>query len=198
MARSYSMDGRAELVAATRRRLLAATTEVLAEVGGAALTMPAVAGRAGMALRTVYNYFPSKEALVLEAYNQLVASTQAALQTRLAEGSAPDRLVRFVETFCDSYQEQSPGAAVVFNVSGIPAFDERLAEVRRWRRAEITKLVRAASREGVLRTPVKEAVALVFLVTAYATWDSVATQSGLSPAAAKALLTRTVEATLFG
>jgi hypothetical protein len=114
----------------------------------------------------------------LRSHGPVVATTDEAIP---GEGSPRERLSGFVGTFCDSYEEQSPGAAVIFGVTGIPAFDARLAEVRMWRRSEITKLVRSASREGSLRIPVKDAVALVFLATAYATWDSIVTQSGLSP-----------------
>ena len=71
MPRQYSMDNRSAASAATRARLLDAAVDVLAEVGGAALTMQMVADTADVALRTVYNHFPSKEVLVVAAYQRL-------------------------------------------------------------------------------------------------------------------------------
>ncbi|HYD09572.1 MAG TPA: helix-turn-helix domain-containing protein [Acidimicrobiales bacterium] len=51
-------------VEATRERILDAVHALLAEESPAALSIPAVAQRAGTSLRTVYRYFPTKEALV--------------------------------------------------------------------------------------------------------------------------------------
>ena len=76
MPRQYSMDNRSAASAATRARLLDAAVDVLAEVGGAALTMQMVADTADVALRTVYNHFPSKEVLVVAAYQRLADATQ--------------------------------------------------------------------------------------------------------------------------
>ena len=80
MPRQYSMDNRSAASAATRARLLDAAVDVLAEVGGAALTMQMVA-TPPIPLRTVYNHFPSKEVLVVAAYQRLADATQVAVRT---------------------------------------------------------------------------------------------------------------------
>jgi hypothetical protein len=49
-----------------------------------------------------------------------------------------------------------------------------------------------------LRVPLKQAVALMFHMTAYVTWRSFVEESGLTPAGAKALARDTVDAVLFG
>jgi AcrR family transcriptional regulator len=191
------MHTRAETTAATRGRLLDATVQALADVSVDALTMQMVAERADVALRTLYNHFPSKEALVVEAYSRLAARTQDAVRDVPEDGTARDRLAAFVEAFYDVFERESPGAAVILGVSGIPEFDARLAEVRTWRRYELAKILRAARREGALRVPLKPAIALAFHITAYVTWRSFVEDSGLSPAAAKALAIATLDATLF-
>jgi AcrR family transcriptional regulator len=191
------MHTRAETTAATRGRLLDATVQALADVSVDALTMQMVAERADVALRTLYNHFPSKEALVVEAYSRLAARTQDAVRDVPEDGTARDRLAAFVEAFYDVFERESPGAAVILGVSGIPEFDARLAEVRTWRRYELAKILRAARREGALRVPLKPAIALAFHITAYVTWRSFVEASGLSPAAAKALAIATLDATLF-
>lgn len=48
-----------------RAALLAAATEVFAEVGFAGATVRRIADEAGVATGTLYNYFPNKEALLL-------------------------------------------------------------------------------------------------------------------------------------
>jgi AcrR family transcriptional regulator len=52
------------VVETTKERILDAVHDLLAEESPAALSIPAVASRAGTSLRTVYRYFPTKEALV--------------------------------------------------------------------------------------------------------------------------------------
>lgn len=55
---------RDEHAARTRERILDAAIVLLAEGTLAELTIPLVAARAGVAVRTVYRYFPTKEALL--------------------------------------------------------------------------------------------------------------------------------------
>ncbi len=49
---------------ATRDRIVRAVAALVAEGHPAAVSVPAVAGRAGVAVATVYRYFPTKEALL--------------------------------------------------------------------------------------------------------------------------------------
>lgn len=198
MPRSYSMDTRARHALGTRTRVLDAAVEVLAEVGAEALTVQAVADRADVALRTVYNHYPSKEALVLEAYTRLAQASQDAVATLPKAGTPRERLGWFVTAFYESLERESPGAAAIMAVTGIPAFDERVAEVRAWRRAELTSIVRAAKADGSLRLPVKQAVALAFLLTSFATFSSLRSESGLGLPAATELACETLDRSLFG
>lgn len=61
--RSYSSPAREAQAAATREKILSATIAVIGE-GIAALSIPAVAKRAGVSVPTVYRYFPDKETLL--------------------------------------------------------------------------------------------------------------------------------------
>ncbi len=49
---------------ATRARIVEAVSALVAEAHPAAISVPAVAARAGVSLATVYRYFPTKEALL--------------------------------------------------------------------------------------------------------------------------------------
>ena len=124
------MDTRAQVTAGTHARLLDAVVQVLADVSVDTLTMQMVAERADVALRTVYNHFPSKEALVVDVYTWLATRTQEAVRDLPADGSPRDLISAFIESFLDVFEHESPGAAVILGVSGIPEFDAKLAEVR--------------------------------------------------------------------
>lgn len=55
---------RAEQKALTRQRIVRAVSELVANDHAAAVSVPAVAARAGVGVATVYRYFPTKEALL--------------------------------------------------------------------------------------------------------------------------------------
>ena len=57
-------DLRTEQRAATRARIVRAVSDLIATDHPAAISVPAVAARAGVGVATVYRYFPSKEALL--------------------------------------------------------------------------------------------------------------------------------------
>ena len=59
----------------TRRSIVRALVDLLVEEGPASISIPRVARRAGVSVRSVYHYFPTKEALfdgVREAMPELV------------------------------------------------------------------------------------------------------------------------------
>ena len=62
--RPYASPLREEQLAETRRRILDAGIQVLAKGGPEELTIPRVAQRARVAVRTVYRHFPNKDDLV--------------------------------------------------------------------------------------------------------------------------------------
>ncbi len=196
--RRYSMTTRDQVTSATRARLITATVDVLADVGVDLLTMQAVAERADVALRTVYNHFPSKEALVVEAYDRVAGTVQDAVATVPTIGSPRVRLGQFVDAVLLAFERESPGTAAIMRASGIAEFDAHVRRIRTWRRQELTTLLRPASRSGDLRVPLKEAVALAFVWTAFATFNSLVDESGLSPVVARRLARDTLDAALFG
>jgi AcrR family transcriptional regulator len=61
----------------SHRAIIAATQELLVEVGYRALTIEGVAARAGVGKQTIYRWWPSRAALALEAY---LAGSDAVLQ----------------------------------------------------------------------------------------------------------------------
>ncbi|MCU1450640.1 MAG: transcriptional regulator, TetR family [Acidimicrobiales bacterium] len=85
---------RARNQAARRERVIGAAVELASDGGYEAVQMRDVAGRADVALGTLYRYFPSKDHLLIAA----LAEQVSALQRRLAQkpprgGTSADRVV---------------------------------------------------------------------------------------------------------
>ncbi len=72
----------AEVKVATRNRILEAARERFSEAGFEAATTREIAAAAGIAVGTLFNYFPSKEAIVMalvaEALGKAPASSRRA------------------------------------------------------------------------------------------------------------------------
>ncbi len=76
-----SADLRDEQRAATRARIVRAVSDLVAEEHPAAISVPAVARRAGVGVATVYRYFPNKEALLDAAATGVVSTEVAPMPT---------------------------------------------------------------------------------------------------------------------
>lgn len=79
---------------ATRQRLLDAGRDLAGEGGYDAVTMRTVAARAGVSPPTAYQYFASKDHLLVDVMVDLVSSTTTAIRARPSRGRDPvDRAV---------------------------------------------------------------------------------------------------------
>jgi len=83
-----------------RDKLLIAATEAFAE-DGEDIALEAVAARAGVGIGTLYRHFPSRDALVVAAYQQEVDSLSAAAGDLLDSQPADEALSRWLERFAD-------------------------------------------------------------------------------------------------
>lgn len=192
------METRAAATAATRQRLVEAAVEVLGETGADGLTMQSVAERGDVALRTLYNHFPTKDELVAEVMTRSLDEVRDAVGTVVAAGGKPqEQLVGFVDAYYRIYERQNRAAAALLQSKGNSEVDRQVAEIRSWRRSELRRILRAIDADGGLRIQLREAVALVYALTAYATWSSVVQDSRLDAAAARALARHTVESSIL-
>jgi TetR/AcrR family fatty acid metabolism transcriptional regulator len=121
-------DARAALTGARRRQILEAATRVFADKGYAAATVRDIARAARIAEGTIYNYFKSKEDLLIHIPGQIAGPAFERLAADLAEARTPqeaERLlmalghdvvrrvsanVRFVKIFLSALPHLSPRA----------------------------------------------------------------------------------------
>ncbi|HUD49941.1 TetR/AcrR family transcriptional regulator [Parvibaculum sp.] len=93
-------DSVAARLADTRRHILNAARELVAEGGFAAAQMTEVAKKAGVATGTLYRYFPSKEELCRQVFREVSAREMNVLAgIAQGEGSAAERLESVLRTF---------------------------------------------------------------------------------------------------
>ncbi|MDI7277139.1 MAG: TetR/AcrR family transcriptional regulator [Anaerolineae bacterium] len=87
---------REQILARTRERLLAAAVTEFARDGFAAANVDRISEAAGYAKGTVYNYFPSKRALMLAVVDEVAAAhTRSILEDVAQEADPCRRLERF-------------------------------------------------------------------------------------------------------
>lgn len=129
-----------------RRAILAAAAALVAEAGYAAVTIDAIAARAGAGKQTIYRWWPSKPALYVEVYDGLVP--RAVLAADL--GAAEADLVAVLDALFAGYRS-GPAAAILAGLIGAAASDAAAAEAVR------AGLV--VGRGDLLTGPVRRAVA---------------------------------------
>src|SRR4051794_2955987 len=88
--------------AATRERIVSAALEQVAEGGYVSAPMQVVAGRAGVAVGTVYRHFPSKADLFAEVFRRAAQrELDVVTQVSAADGRpTEERVAAAVEAFC--------------------------------------------------------------------------------------------------
>ncbi|MFL5906829.1 MAG: TetR/AcrR family transcriptional regulator [Solirubrobacterales bacterium] len=87
--------------AETRKRIVTAARELIAEGGYVAAQIATVADRAGVAVGTVYRHFPSKSDLFAEVFREASQHEVDAMRDAIdeASGSAAERMAAGVEAF---------------------------------------------------------------------------------------------------
>ena len=135
-----------------REKLLSAATEAFAEEGDG-VTLETVAARAGVGIGTLYRHFPSREALVIAAYQHEVDSLCAAAEELVGAQPAGAALRAWAERFADCIAtKRSMGDALRTAVSSSdsPVF----ADTRERILGALRLLLDAGTADGTLRADV--------------------------------------------
>lgn len=107
----------------TRERLLAAAARVFAEHGYAAGTTNRIAEAAGHSIGSLYQYFPNKDAILLELASAHARAGISAIERRLAEGlpdTLDERIRVFVRAALDNHRDDPALHAVLFEQAPRP------------------------------------------------------------------------------
>jgi AcrR family transcriptional regulator len=135
-----------------RDKLLAAATQAFAEAGDG-VALETVAARAGVGIGTLYRHFPSRDALVVAAYQHEVDSLCAAAADLLESQPADEALRAWADRFADYIAtKRSMGDALRTAVSSSdsPVF----ADTRERILGTLRLLLGAGAADGTLRTDV--------------------------------------------
>ena len=131
--RGYGGRSAAELHAERRARLLDAGLELFAQRGYARTSIETLCSAARVTTRHFYELFPSREALLVALYEQIVGEArQAVLAAFLAPEPDPkQRIHKGLNAFIRSYVEDARRARIgVLEAVGIsPALEQRRREV---------------------------------------------------------------------
>jgi AcrR family transcriptional regulator len=189
------MENRSEEAALRRRRFIEATVQVLGEVGADRLTMEMVAERADAATRTVYNYFPTRQELLAAVQADLLQAFRDTLQLDIpATGEPTERLRMFVAVLYDMYERQGAALTTLLELDE-PAIRAQVQDMRVWRQDRLEEILRSA--RATLRMPLREAVALSFVLTNHVSWRVLREEMGLTQGKAIQTTATGLEAGLF-
>jgi AcrR family transcriptional regulator len=166
--RPYDSPLRAEQMEATRRRILQAMADVLADEAVDDVTVPLVAMRARVSVRTVYRHFPTKEAL-FDAFGEWAEEN-----LQLVVHSYPDTLAGVREmapALYRMYDEREPLIRALLSKRG----QEIRARTRRRRLQTFEKAMRELT-EGLEPVERRPALAAVYLLVSAPAWQAMRDQ----------------------
>lgn len=122
-------EGRDRQLAESRTRLLTAAAEEFARAGYSGANINRISEAAGFAKGTVYNYFPSKRALLQAVIDDVAAAHTAFVRDEI--GAEPDPAGRLARLFAAGFafveQHRAPAQVIINVVYGPDAeFKERV------------------------------------------------------------------------
>ncbi len=147
----------------TRRRLLEAATAEFAKEGYNGANINRISTAAGFAKGTVYNYFPSKRALMMELIDMIATSHYRFLADQVRqEDDAPRRLQRFFQAGSEWIIQNLAQGKVMLTMLNGPDAEFKL---RMWQGYQpmhqliIDEILLPGEKEGTLRREDPRAVA---------------------------------------
>ncbi|WP_392673177.1 TetR/AcrR family transcriptional regulator [Streptomyces sp. LN785] len=136
---------------ATRERLIACATSVVAEVGWSQASVTAVADSAGIAAGSVYQHFPSKAALAVEVFRRAAGREVEVLGEVLrGPGSPVVRLAAGVQVFARRALENRGLAYALLAAPAEPAVGAERLDFRRRYRSLFAEVVHQGMADGLL------------------------------------------------
>jgi AcrR family transcriptional regulator len=166
----------------TRRVILEAFLELLDDESPLTVSMPEVAARAGVSVRTLYRYFPNKDALLAGANEWFSARAQQMIGNRMV---GLDALGVYLENVWTAFSENVAAVRVQHTSSGGREFRARRTESTRQTIDAALPDVIPADRRGDL-------VDLIAALASSSMFFELVERFGHSPAGAAALSTNLI------
>jgi AcrR family transcriptional regulator len=186
--RPYRMKRRAEFEERTRERITESAVELHGTLGPARTSVSAVAERAGVRRSTVYRHFPDEAALFAACSSHWERANPPPDQFRWAAIADPER--RLSTALGELYGYYRGTERMLANLlrdeQAVPVVAERFAAFH----AYLADAARLLARGGESR----RARAAIGHALAFAPWQSLAREQGLSDREAAALMCRLVDA----
>lgn len=160
-SRAKSRVSKSEQARSTRRKVVAAASDLFVREGFLSTTMAAIAAEAGVAVQTLYLGFGSKTAILAAAFDTALAGDDepVPLSERpwfvevLAAEDGPVALERFVRASAEIIGRSTPLYAVIRAAAADPEVAEILARNKQERHEVFTTVARAlAEKEGFDRS----------------------------------------------
>jgi AcrR family transcriptional regulator len=180
---SYIMNGKQKQRERTRNAILDALADVIAEAGGLEFSIQQVADRAGVTHRTVYNHFPTREALrdgLAERVEELLGATGR----RRPDAGTPS-LESLAPMVAESYALFESCAPAV-RASVILTLASRGPTQLAKRRTDAFRKILKQGLPANARVPADEATAAVRMFLSTIGWHVLTEHLGLSPTKAAA------------
>src|SRR5208283_5254030 len=133
---------------AAEQAILQAAAELLAAGGGALITVGAIAQRAGVGKQTIYRWWPSKSALMLDA---MIHRAQQVAPAPDSGDLHTDLRVFLRSTFAAAPENRSLLLGVLREALGDAAAMDRLATFTATRRDELAQILDRARARGQIR-----------------------------------------------
>lgn len=181
--RPYVQKARAEAAEGTRRRILEAARDTLERGPAGALRVDEVARAAGVSRSTVYQLYGSRAGL-FDALARFLRD-EAGFAALVAASRIPDALenLRASQRAAVTVYAAMPHLArALFTLAAIdPDAVAAAAAIEDGRRPGMVRLATALGAQGYLRdgVSVQEATDILTVITSFATFDELATGSGL-------------------
>jgi AcrR family transcriptional regulator len=190
-ARRYVLKARAEKQGETRRRIIAAATELCTTHGPLAMAISEVAARAGVGRVTLYRHFPAINDLRRAAARELLREHPLPDMSRSEELGDPIQMARrILLDLYAHYAEVAPAARLVLRDAEIDPTVLVLDPKAMFAPLE-SSLLRAFPSRVRSRAPLRAAVRHAM---DFRTWDSIRRGSGLTDAATATLMTSLIAA----
>lgn len=152
--------------------ILEAAEAVLLEGGLSGFTIEAVAKRAHAGKPTIYRWWPSKAALLLDVYHRHKHSNFTYIDTGTIRGDLKDYLLSLI----DAWRKETTGAifrSLVAEAQADPATSEALATYMAERRRQAGEMIRRGQARGEVR-PDAEPEIVTEMIAAFA-WSRLLT-----------------------